>query len=409
MELLTYTLDSPDPTKPGTFEIQNVIENFESLIWTERYYGDSECQITFPIDLDTATKLPLDIFLGIEDSPELLMLDTIQIENGRMVAKGISVLTWLNNRFVRTSKLHKKLTDKFNGSPGELLWLLLQNAVTVDSVYLNDPDSMDIPQKYLDKLKIPEIGLDDFDLSDDPVTIKVSFAELYDEMRKIAEAYKIGMQIYFQARTNPTFDPDTDVPLLFRSYKGLDKTHNQDPDSDDRNEIVRFSAELNSLNNLRQLWSKSIYKNLAFAFASNIGFDLGTDSGPHAGVAFVDDTDDPGIGSGFACRAMQVFADNIRGYDSPTTDDKNDLYAMLANDAKKELAKRILIQVVDGDISPTNMFEYGRDYNLGDFVEIEGVNGVVSVTQVTEHIISEEASGDTAAVTLGSNEADLSA
>jgi hypothetical protein len=68
-----------------------------------------------------------------------------------------------------------------------------------------------------------------------------------------------------------------------------------------------------------------------------------------------------------------------------------------------------LIQAVDGDISPTNMFEYGRDYNLGDFVEIEGVNGVVSVTQVTEHIISEEASGDTAAVTLGSNEADLSA
>lgn len=405
MELYTFNLDNPNPSEPGTFEVQDVIENFESLIWTERYYGDSECQITFPIDLATAARLPLDIFLGIEESDELLMLDTIQIENGRMMAKGISVLTWLNNRFVRTSKLHKKLTDKFNGSPGELLWLLLQNAVTVDSVYLNDPDNTDIPQKYMDKLKIPEIGLDEFDLSDDPVTVKVSYGPLYDEMRKIAEAYKIGMKMIFQQK----LDPDADVPLLFRSYKGLDKTHNQDPDSDDYNDIVRFSAELNSLNNLRQLSSKAIYKTLAFAFASNIGFDLGSDSGPHAGIAFVEDGDDENIGSGFDCRAMQVFADNIRGYDSPTTDDKNDLYAMLANDAKKALAKAVLIQAVDGDISPTNMFLYGRDYRLGDFVEIEGVNGVVSVTQVTEHIISEEASGDTAAVTLGSNEADLSA
>lgn len=405
MELYTFDLDSPDPTQPGTFEIQDVIENFESLIWTERYYGDSECQITFPIDLTTLQRLPLDIFLGIEESDELLMLDTIQIENGRMVAKGISILTWLNNRFVRTSKNHKVLTTKWNGPPGQILWELLQTMVAVDSVYLNDPDSTDIPQKYMDKLKIPEIGLREFDISDDPVTVKVSFGPLYDEMRKIAEAFKIGMRIIFQAK----FDPTTDIPLLFSSYKGLDKTHNQDPNADNQNEIVRFSAELNSLNNLRQIQSKAIYKTLAFAFASNIGYDLGSDAGANAGVAFVDDPDDPNIAAGFKCRALQVFADNIRGYDTPSTDDKNDLYAMLAGEAKKELAKAVLIQAVDGDISPTNMFLYGRDYNLGDFVEIEGVDGVTSVTQVTEHIISEEATGESGYVTLGSNEADVSA
>jgi hypothetical protein len=402
MELLTFNLDSPDPTQPGTFEIQDIIENFESLIWTERYYGDSECLVTFPIDLNILRKLPLDMFIGIEESDELLMVDTINIEENRLKVKGISVLTWLNNRFVRTSKNHKVRTTKMNGPPGQILWELLDGAVGLDSVYLN-PDATDIPQKYLDKLKIPEIGLKDFDISDDPVTLKVSFANLYDEMRKIAETYKIGMKMFFQ----PKLDPTADVPLLFRSYKGLNKTHTQDP-SDVQNPIVRFSAELNSLNNLRQIMSSAIYKTLAFAFASNIGYDLGSETGANAGIAFVGDPDDPNIGSGFKCRALQVFADDIRGYDSPTTEEKNDLLAMLANDAQKGLAKSILIQAVDGDISPTNMFIYGRDYSLGDFVEIEGVDGVTSVTQVTEHIISEEATGDTGYVTLGTNAADVS-
>lgn len=404
MELYTFRLDAPDPTEAGTFEIQEVIEEYESLIWTERYYGDSECQITFPIKLDLLPKLPLDIFLGIRDSDELLILDTIQIENNRMVAKGISVLTWLNNRFIRRSKNHKVVTAKMTGSPGQILWEMLQGCVDVDSVWLT-PDNSDIPQKYLDKLKIPEIGLDDFDDSDDPITVKVSFAALYDEMRRIAETHKLGMRIYFAAKT----DPNAEFPLLYRNYKGEDRTHNQDPD-DVQNDVVRFSAELNSLNNLRQLKSKAIYKTLAFAFASNIDYELGSDTGANAGVAFVDDSDDDedqGTGSGFDCRAMQVFA-NIRGYDSPTDDDKDDLHHMLANFAKRELAKAHIIQAVDGDISPTNMFLYGRDYGLGDFVEIEGIDGVVSSTQVTEHIISEEASGETADVTLGSNAADVS-
>lgn len=403
MELYTFRLDNPEPDEVGTFEMQDVIENFESLIWTERYYGDSECQITFPIDLSTAAKLPLDIFLGIEESNELLILDTINFANGRMTAKGISILTWLNNRFIRTSKNHKTRTTKMNGPPGQILWEMLDGCIGLDSVYMS-PSTTDIPQKYLDKLPIPEIGLDDFDISDDPVTVKVSFGPLYDQMRIIAEAHKIGMRILYQG----ILDPDADIPLLFKSYKGLNKTHTQDPDADEQYPIVRFSAELNSLENFRQISSKALYKTLAFAFASAIDYDLGSDPGANCGVAFREDQDDDTIGFGFDCRAMQIFADDITGYSTPTTDEKNDLLQMLANHAKHALSKAILIQAVDGDISPTNMFEYGRDYNLGDFVEIQGVDGVVSSTQVTEHIISEEATGDTAFVTLGQNAADLS-
>lgn len=403
MELYTFRLDTDDPMEPGTFEIQDVVETQESLIWTERYYGDSECEIILPLNINIIEKFPLDIFLGIPESDELLMVDTLTVENNRVKVNGISILSWLNNRFVRTSKNHKKVTDKFNGPPGQILWELLQGMVSTDSVWLT-PDNTDIPQKYLNRLMIPEIGLDDFDISDDPVTVKVSFGPLYDEMRKIAETHKIGMRIYFANKT----DPDPEFPLLFLAYKGENRTHTQIQDADDEveNDIVRFSAELNSLTNLRQLQSKAIYKTLAFAFASNIGYDLGSDPGANAGVAFVDDSDDEqdSTGSGFDCRAMQFFT-NITGYDTPTTDDKNDLVQMLGNAAKRELAKAHIIQAADGDISPTNMFIYGRDYGLGDFVEIEGLDGVVSITQVTEHIISEESTGESSEVTLGQNAA----
>lgn len=402
MELYTFRLNSPSLTEPGTFEIQDVIENYESLIWTERYYGDSEVNVILPIEMDLIEKLPLGIFLGIEESNELMILETINIEQNRLKLKGISILSWLNNRFVRTSKKHKvrarTIEDYF---PGQILWEMLFTAVSPNSEYM-DPETTDIPAQYLSKLQIPEIGLYDWDSSGDLVTIAVSFEPLYDEMRKIAITYQIGMQIILMTK----LDPNAEQPLGFRSYKGLNKTSFQDPDLP-QNPIVRFSTDLDSLQNVRELRSQSIYKTIAFAFAPNVDIELGDETGANAGIAYIRGTEDLDSFNRFECRALQVFAEDLTGFSTPTGYELATLINLLNGTARDELGKSILIEVVDGDISPTNMYQYGRDYSLGDLVELQGSDGIISTIRVTEHILSEEATGEKGYVTYGSESSDI--
>lgn len=402
MELYTFKLNSPSLEEPGTFEIQDVIENFESLIWTERYYGDSEVNITLPIEMDLIEKLPLGIFLGIEESNELMILETINIEQNRLKLKGISILSWLNNRFVRTSKKHRVRARTIEDyPPGQILWEILFTAVSPNSLYM-DPETTDIPAQYLSKLPIPEIGLYDFDSSGDLVTIAVSFGPLYDEMLKIATTYQIGMQIILMTK----LDPNAEQPLGFRSYKGLNKTSFQDPDLP-QNPIVRFSKDLDSLQNIRELRSQSIYKTIAFAFAPNVDMELGDQEGANAGIAYIRGTGDSNSFNRFDCRALQVLAEDITGFSTPTSYEVATLIKLLDAAARDGLGDSILIHAVDGDISPTGMFQYGRDYNLGDLVELQGSDGVITTIRVTENIISEEATGEKGYVTYGNESSDI--
>src|SRR4051794_30324263 len=95
-----YTLDR-------TFHKQNVIDGFSSIIWTERYYGDSEVELVTPPTMDMIQKLLPGTFLSIDDSDEVMILETINIEEQQLKANGISILSWLNNRFIRTSPAHE--------------------------------------------------------------------------------------------------------------------------------------------------------------------------------------------------------------------------------------------------------------------------------------------------------------
>jgi hypothetical protein len=81
------------------YKTAQLVQEFESVIWTERYYGDSEVELVVPIRRETLEKLPLGILIGSSKSDELMILEEGSIEDGSMKYTGIGVLPWLNNRF----------------------------------------------------------------------------------------------------------------------------------------------------------------------------------------------------------------------------------------------------------------------------------------------------------------------
>ena len=245
------------------FHKRDVIDKFSSIIWTERYYGDSEVELVVAPTVEMLNKLPLGIFLGIDQSEEIMILETMDTEEGKLKFTGISLLKWLNNRFVRASNKHADRAWNLEGVPGELLWEIVFNMCCEGSPYLDG--TIDIGISDPEKLAIPGLGLDDYDNSGTSLQWGVPFGPVYNALRELATTFEIGMQIKLGEVT------DTSYFLGFRSYKGLDRTSAQTV-----NQPVRFSPQVDSLTDVKELQSIAALKTLVYAFTNQTTDPVGT-------------------------------------------------------------------------------------------------------------------------------------
>src|SRR6188472_2242005 len=182
MEL--YTLDR-------NYSRIDVIEEFYSVIWTELFYGDSECEVVVPLRADLFSKLAEGTLLIIDKSTEPMIIETRSIEDGRIKVIGISVLSWLNNRFVRNSVQHQKTQWKItNLHAGEILWTIVRQMCTDKSTIIGT-NKMGLGNAAREKeLIIPELKLESQDTTGKKISkVLVPFGPVYDALRTIAEQY----------------------------------------------------------------------------------------------------------------------------------------------------------------------------------------------------------------------------
>ena len=370
MEL--YTLDRG-------FIRRNVIDEFESIIWTERYYGDSAVEVVVPATMKMMQKLPVGTFIALDKSDEVMILESMSIDNGKYKVSGISILPWLDNRFVRTSHKHEDKHWPVEGfTPGHTLWQIVFNMCCLGSPYLNGTINTGItnPQKLI----IPGLALRDFDNTGDVIKVAVPYGPVYKALREIATTHEIGMQITLDDVT------DTSYSLGFRSYKGLDRTTHQTATS---NPVIRFSPQMDSFTDIKELQSIAALKTLVYSFAPGLKDEEG-----HQALTTV-----PGESSltgpqytGFDLRALQLFADDI------TTDmvagSQAKVVEMLNSKALDALTDNHYVKSVDGEIVPDSQFKYNVDYFLGDLIEVEGNTGVVQTARITEYIRSQSNAGE---------------
>jgi Siphovirus ReqiPepy6 Gp37-like protein len=386
---------------------QDIIEEFESLIWTERFYGDSECEVVVPLVDDPQKSrqllqsLQAGTLLAIDQSREPMIIETFSIEEGKIKVMGISILSWLNNRFVRNSVKHKKTNWKIsNQKAGQILWTIVKQMCTDKSTIIGTGDmglglgATGIARE--NELIIPKLRLDDWDDSGKKIKkTLVPYGPVYDALRKIAEQHAVGMQIWLN---------DDNQTLRFRSYKGADRTTG--------NKIIRFSPVMDSFTNVKELRSRATFKTLVYSYASSLEkidtADHNTDPD-----TWLQQDGKPGIYrrpapqtgkyTGFDLRAEMILVEDItiktdfdEGDDADDTvsGKRQELLDILNNRAEKEAKQNPMIKTVDAEVAPTNLFQYGRDYNLGDKIQIQGVTGITEDARVTEYIRTQDSSGE---------------
>lgn len=366
---------------------QNVLDEFNSIIWTERYYGDSEVELVVPATKEMFQKLPIGAFLSIEESDEVMILETWNVEDSKLKMSGISLLSWLNNRFVRTTALHEDkywyLNDPVNGTAGWALWAIVYYMCCVGSPYLTaGSTAMGIPNP--ERLAIPGLGLRDYDKTGPILELGIPYGPVYNALKEIATTYEVGMQITLESAT------DSSYFLGFRSYKGINRSSLQT-----ENPVVRFSPTMDSFTNIKELQSIAALKTLVYSFAPG----LKPDEGEPVLTTIPGTSSLPGPGyTGFDLRALLLFADDI------TTDkvggDPTTVVDILNARAHDALTTNHFIRAVDGEIVPDNQFKYGSHYNLGDIIEVEGYSEIVQTARVTEYIRAQDDAGERAYPTV---------
>lgn len=186
------------------YEMVQVVDQFDSFCWTDRYYEAGEFELQALADITILSYIQKGLYLKIKDSDRLMIIDTIEftsdVENGdHLKATGQSL-----ERILKWRVVLNEIT--LDGSLQEGIMRLLNDNI------IDPTDS---------RRMFPIIT---FKKSDDPaitsIMINITFKgeNLYDAISGLCQAYNIGFKM----------TPDyTNYGFIFELYAGADRSYNQ--------------------------------------------------------------------------------------------------------------------------------------------------------------------------------------
>lgn len=350
-------------TLTSRFFPRDSINEFTSVIWTERYSSAGDVQLVVPATSEMADILAPGTMLGLRGTKEIMMLETQSVENELMTVTGLSMVSFLNER---TSLFPDPEYDGTSGSAfGEYTATTTAGQHISNAVYqmlINPTSTLGLDWG---RDKIPGLVLGAVDDNGTPKRISFALGPLYDAVQSLASEEGLGFKLYLESAKYST---NTYV-LKFATYRGRNRTSEQAV-----HKIIRLSPQLDSLTDVKELSSISEYKNVIYVSYKNT-------------ITTHYIQPDLPIPTGFDRRALFV-----EGPDIFLTDDH--IAEFRAQVARNTLANHIYIQAVDGQVSSKIDYKFGTDYYLGDVVELEGFSGLFSKARITEYIRSQDRFGE---------------
>jgi len=203
----------------------------------------------------------------------------------------------------------------------------------------------------------------------DSITVEIEPTTVYEAIEDICNVWSLGFRLL------RNFDT---TQLYFDVYSGSNRTTAQSllPP-------VIFTPSLDNLQNTKELITIEKAKNVAYVY-SPAGFQKVYAPGV-----------DPAT-LGFERRILPVNASDI-------TSDNPNIPAALLQRGMEELAKNRVYQAFDGEIPQHSQYKYGTHYQLGDLIEMRGVDGVINNMRVTEQIFVSDREGERSYPTLSLN------
>jgi hypothetical protein len=377
-----YTLDS-------LFRRTEVVDRFESLIWTERWADIGEFELQLQSTQGFRKLFRTGTRLAINDSKRVMTVETAESasdDEGRRIlkVKGRSLEAALDERLaIGTYAGYSPLSEwSIQDIPEWIARDMVNQIMVSGNLHPNDV----IPQLYWDPKGHPDgpahAGTDNLFPED---TIPESNfeiiwyqkpASLYKAVKDIADIYDFGFRFYRNGDTGQ---------LFFNIYTGSDRTLQQEVLTP-----VVFSQDLQNLMNTTEFNTTEKTKNVAYVLWEHPDTHV-----MYREVVYAPEVD-PANMTGFDRHVIHVPGE-IQDDDK---DNEALISAALIRQGLDELAKHRAFTGFDGEISQYSQYKYDFDYFLGDMVVMQDSNGMRNNMRVTEQIFVSDRDGDRSYPTL---------
>lgn len=356
-----YTLDS-------MLRQVEVVDRFESLIWTERFSSAGDFELVLNSTPTYRSLFTPGTWLALNESFRCMKVETSEDTrdtDGKRLLKvsGPSIeLPLLDDRVAFNAKNNLTANPKWTitDTPAAIARKVFNDICVTGILDVDDIIPFITAVAILPDDTIPE--------PTDVITVEIEPDTVYNIIKNICETYDLGFRMLRNYNLSQ---------LAFDIYAGSDRTSQQTVLP-----AVIFSPDLENLTNTKRLETISGAKNIAYVY-SNLGFQevVATDV-------------DPAV-SGFERHVLVVKMDDFDA-GTPTAT----VTAMMQQKGREELYKARAFLGFDGEVTQNSQYKYGVDYQLGDLVEEHGEDGMSSIVRVTEQIFVSDSEGDRSYPTL---------
>lgn len=325
-----------------------LIDDYESLIWTPRYFEPGDFEIYTKAGEKTLSLLQLDNYVTRPDSDKVGIIEKVRIESDpesgdHIIATGRFAESILDRRIVWT------MTNLTGTAENGIRKVLTDNLVSPTLTY------REIPNFVLGAVQ----GFTE--------TIDAQFTgdNVLDVVVNLCKQNNYGFRVVLNSDKN----------FEFQLYKGTDRSYNQTS-----NPFVVFGPEFENIVSSDYEHDKSTLKNACNVAGEGEGtarrmYGVGSTSGLARREMFVD--------------ARDISSETEEGV-TLTTDQYNNL---LIQRGRENIAENPETVTFEGEVESVRQFVFGRDYFLGDIVTVKNSYGVVAHPRVIEVIQSHDQNG----------------
>lgn len=323
----------------GKYSRVDILEDYVSCIWTERYDTPGDFEISFyPNNLKLLGLLTVDRVIMQSESTTPMIVETLstsQDQDGKTTLKA-------TGRSLEATMLETRSTSgraAQTGRTGYLIASMINNAC-VPGLAITATDAY------------PGFSVNNADTTSPSYTLDFQYTDVLSVMQNLLKGTNTGYSFSLNLAT------DT---LVLRIYNGVARAG------------VIFSREMESLASSNFVKSRLKYRNVAYVRTTK-------------GTTIVYAPKTASNVSGFSRRAMTVDATDI----DATKYTADAFTAAATKKGLNALANQPITNVIDGEIPFNTPFVYRQHYNLGDLAYFEGDFGGKQQVRVTEYIWSSD-------------------
>lgn len=334
------------------FEQVDVIDSYESVIWTTRYFTPGDFELMLSVDSEIIENLKEGYYLVREQDAlsedeyhNVMIIENFEIttdaeEGDKLLVKGKCLKSIVGRRVVHQQTI-------LNGRVDVCIKELLN-----DNIINPSNENRKISNFVVGSHNI----INSYELS-----MQVTGNNLAEVISEICMTYGYGWDMFIKSSI-----------FIFYLYEGVDHSYNQS-----ENPYVIFSSEFDNL-------LTSDYKSIRDNYA-NVAIVAGEGEGINRKKVIA--------GSVKGLDRYEIFVDsrNSSSNDGEITEDEYN--NMLLEEGVEELSNRKITTSFEGDVDDNGNFKLKTDYNMGDLVQVENDYGVSAATRIIEIIESEDEAG----------------